>query len=154
VSGWACSDRVSDERKVERYNRFYMDVARRAAELSFAKRRKVGAVAVADGNIMAFGFNGTPAGHPNVCEDADGVTLPTVIHAEDNLIRKLRDSPELLHRRCTVYVTKEPCLNCASLLASGMPGLRTLVYADCSESNHGVGLAALIKEGVHVIRLT
>lgn len=128
-----------------------MDVAFRAAHLSFAKKRKVGAIAVHNCNIIAYGFNGTPAGCPNECEGADSNTLPNVIHAEDNLSRKI-----LLQgvnpRYFDIYVTKEPCFDCA-LILDKFRGLNRLFYKETSGSKPGVGLAVLTKMGVYCEQL-
>jgi dCMP deaminase len=139
--------------KLERYRRFHMDVARRAADLSFATRRKVGSVAVNGNNILAYGFNGTPAGHDNWCEDENGETLPTVLHAEENMIAKLRatNMDVLVH---DVYVTKEPCVNCATLMTDYLDCLQTVFYEDVSATQHGVGLTILKMKGVRVIRMS
>lgn len=120
--------------KQERYEAYYMDVAYRTAVLSFAIRRKVGAIAVIRGNIVAHGFNGTPTGYPNVCEDANGLTLANVIHAEDNLIRKAHDSGISL-KDATVYVTTEPCQRCAMLLE--VEGVREVIYCEEKRTNSG-----------------
>lgn len=124
--------RAIDRIKLEKYDTFYMDVAYRTANLSHAIRRKVGAVAAVNGNIVAHGFNGTPAGYPNKCEDDKGNTLSNVIHAEDNLIRKSHDTGTSL-KDAVVYVTKEPCIRCAKLLA--IEGVSHIIYVEKSESN-------------------
>jgi dCMP deaminase len=130
--------------KEKRYNDFYMDVALRAAQLSFANKRKVGAIAVCDGNILAFGFNGRPSGHPNDCEDSNGETLPSVIHAEDNMLRKLNDGDAY-----TMYVTKEPCFNCAMMLINRVATrCRHVYYRDRSVSNPDMGLRILYNHGI------
>lgn len=137
--------------KEQRYHDFYMKMAYEAAKLSYATRRIVGCLAVRDGNIIGFGFNGTPPGEPNACEDAEGITLPTVIHAEDNLLRKLaKDSYNTfagrvnLHR-CDVYVTKEPCKNCADLLKNTR-GTKRLFYCEDSVSKPLEGIHRLYSE--------
>jgi dCMP deaminase len=130
-----------------------MDVAKRAALLSFAERRKVGCIAVKDGNILGYGFNGTPAGHDNKCEDDNGVTLDTVVHAEDNLIKKLAADEKkrgrvtgLVLYNCDVYVTKEPCLNCAKLLHSH--DVKRVFFTETSLSKAGEGIKYLEDRGV------
>lgn len=130
--------------KEKRYHAFYMDVAFRAAQLSFAVRRKVGAVAVSGGNIIAFGFNGTPAGECNTCEDEYGVTLPSVVHAEENLLRKLEGVT--LPTDTAMYITKEPCGSCSRLI-SWRPEINRVFYREISGSNPGEGLKLLERYG-------
>jgi dCMP deaminase len=132
-----------------RYHQFYMGVAFLAAQqLSFAKKRKVGAVAVSEGNIIGYGFNGTPAGEPNECEDEHGNTLPSVIHAEHNLLKKLRP----LKKGFDIYVTKEPCINCADMLA-GAYWLNKVYFRENSKSQPNVGVDLLLNAGIPVIWL-
>jgi dCMP deaminase len=130
-------------KKEERYDRFYMDLAERISQMSFAEKRKVGAVAVKEGNILAFGFNGTPAGFDNDCEYKeyyqDGeyrvVTKPEVVHAEANLICKAaRDGISL--KGATVYITTSPCSNCSLLLIQS--GIARVVYRDLYKSDLGL----------------
>lgn len=137
--------------KAERYHRLHMDFAIRTAKMSFAVRRKVGAIAVRDGNVLGYGFNGTPAGEDNNCEDAEGNTLPSVIHAEDNLIRKIQKSQKSQYAtNClygvTVYVTKEPCINCARKLME--QGVKAVFYKERSKTKHGEGIYFLEEHGI------
>jgi dCMP deaminase len=139
--------------KEKRYHELYMDIAYRTAQMSFAERRKVGCVAVHRGNIIAFGFNGTPAGCDNRCEDEHGVTLPNVIHAEMNLLNKLKEEyspqPDCYY---DLYVTKEPCINCAHILAKEWY-LGRVFYREKSSSNHGQGLFKLEQHGVEIYQM-
>lgn len=105
---------------------FYMDVAKRAAEMSYAERKKVGAVVVTKQRGMYIGFNGTPAGFSNCCEH-NGVTLPEVIHAEKNALGKmLREGVSA--EGSTVFVTLSPCTSCASLMIAA--GVDLVVYEE------------------------
>lgn len=132
-----------------RYHQFYMGVAfLTAQQLSFAKRRKVGAVAVSGSNIIGYGFNGRPAGEPNECEDEKGDTLPSVIHAEHNLLKKITG----IKKGFDVYVTKEPCVNCASMLAEAY-WLNRVYFTENSKSQPNAGVDILLNAGVSVIWL-
>lgn len=135
-----------------RYNTFYMDVARRAAEMSYAERKKVGAIIVKNGNILSYGWNGTPAGHDNCCEDTleDGSTKTkdTVIHSELNAILKLAKGTES-GRDADMYCTLSPCRQCA--LAIQGAGIKRLFYANQYRDSTGIEL--LEGCGVEVIKL-
>lgn len=92
-----------------------MEAARVYANLSYCNRRKVGCVIVKDNRIISIGYNGTPAGADNKCEDDDGKTLPCVLHAEDNALDKLEAANETCEG-ATVFITTSPCYNCACRL--------------------------------------
>lgn len=96
------------------YASLYMDLAHRVARMSYCKRLQVGAIAVKDGRIISMGWNGQPSGMDNCCEE-DGKTLPTVLHAESNLLMKLASCHESA-AGSTVYITHSPCMECAKLL--------------------------------------
>ena len=129
-------EKVTVATKARRYAEFYMACAFDAAKLSYANKRKVGTIAVHRNNIVGFGFNGTPAGHGNCCEDEQGNTLPSVIHAEENLLNKLAELqgvPAINHLNLNgydIYVTKEPCINCAKLIASTKSVLNVIYRED------------------------
>jgi pyrimidine deaminase RibD-like protein len=139
-------EELTQTQKEARYNAFYMRCAFNAAELSFATRRKVGAIAVRHGNIVGFGFNGTPAGAANQCEDECGNTLPSVIHAEANLISKLNMLGIILSE-VSIYVTKEPCKSCAGLIVNELEYLDSssfkLFFAESSKTKPQEGLEHL-----------
>ena len=117
--------------KQERYDRMYMDIAHRVAEMSFDTDTKVGAIIVKDGNIISMGWNGTPSGFPNECKHpSSGATLPYVIHAEANAICKLsRDGGNGLN--ATLYCTLSPCMECTKLILQS--GITEVVIASASE---------------------
>ena len=129
---------------------FYMDVATRAATMSHCKRKQVGAViTTSDGtNLLSFGYNGTPVGQPNTCEDINGLTIPTVLHAELNAISKCA---ALGHSTAgaTMFVTLSPCINCALLILQS--GIITVYYRDLYKDTSGLDLLA--SSGVHVQQL-
>lgn len=116
----------------------YLDIARAIARLSKSKRNKVGAVLVRDGSVISEGYNGTPAGWSNTCEDADGATLPEVLHAEANAIAKIARSTQS-SQGATLYTTLGPCLECAKLIHQA--GITRVVYAE--EYRDGAGIALL-----------
>ena len=122
---------------ITRFDKFYMEVAAGAASLSYAKRAQVGAVAVRDRNILAFGYNGTLPGTSNECEDAEGKTKPEVIHAEENLLMKLARS-SVSSEGALIYVTMAPCINCARLMANA--GVREVLYRDSYRDTAGADL--------------
>ena len=96
------------------------------AETSYCKRRQVGALVVKDQMIISDGYNGTPSGFENVCEDDNNVTLPYVLHAEANAITKLARSSNN-SEGSTLYITDSPCIECAKLIIQA--GIKRVVYA-------------------------
>ena len=96
------------------------------AENSYCKRRQVGALVVKDQMIISDGYNGTPSGFENVCEDENNVTLPYVLHAEANAITKLARSSNN-SEVSTLYITDSPCIECAKLIIQA--GIKRVVYA-------------------------
>jgi dCMP deaminase len=137
--------------KETRYNELYMDIANRVSKMSYAKRLHVGALIVKDGNIISMGWNGQPAGFDNICEElnADGslTTLPTVMHAEFNSIRKIARSTESAEN-ATMYCTHAACLQCALLIYGS--GISTFIYGqDYRDSS---GLDFLRRAGVTVLK--
>lgn len=113
----------------------WMDYASRASQESYCQRRKVGAVIVKNGTPIAVGWNGTPSGEPNKCEADDGTTLPHVVHAEDNALRKLTRGAES-GQGATLYVTTAPCANCASRIADA--GIVAVYYSESYSCTGGI----------------
>ena len=105
----------------------YLRMATIWAENSYCQRRKVGALIVKDKMIISDGFNGTPAGFENICEDDMGATKPYVLHAEANAITKVAKSANNCDGS-TLYVTASPCIECAKLIIQA--GIKRVVYAD------------------------
>ncbi len=99
--------------KEERYNQTWMDVAMSVSQLSHCARRKVGCVIVKDGRPITSGFNGTPTGFDNCCEDANNNTFSYVIHAEANAFDKVASQGGVGVDGATLYVTMQPCESCA-----------------------------------------
>ncbi|WP_314698389.1 dCMP deaminase family protein [Prevotella jejuni] len=123
----------------------YLRMARIWAENSYCKRRQVGALVVKDKMIISDGYNGTPSGFENVCEDDEGITKPYVLHAEANAITKLARSGNN-SEGSTLYVTASPCIECAKLIIQA--GIRRVVYAEKYRLTDGIDL--LTRAGVEV----
>jgi dCMP deaminase len=105
----------------------YLRMALIWAENSYCKRRQVGALIVKDNRIISDGFNGTPSGFENVCEDDNNVTKPYVLHAEANAITKVAASSNS-SKDATIYVTSAPCIECAKLIIQS--GIKRVVYSE------------------------
>ena len=115
----------------------YLKMAQIWAENSYCKRRQVGALVVKDQMIISDGYNGTPSGFENVCEDENNVTLPYVLHAEANAITKLARSSNN-SEGSTLYITDSPCIECAKLIIQA--GMKRVVYAREYRLTDGVDL--------------
>lgn len=126
----------------------YLRMARIWAENSYCKRRQVGALVVKDKMIISDGFNGTPSGFENECEDETNATKPYVLHAEANAITKLARSSNNSDRS-TLYVTAAPCIECAKLIIQS--GIKRVVYAEKYRLEDGPNL--LRRAGIEVIYL-
>ena len=112
-------------------------MARIWAENSYCQRRQVGALVVKDKMIISDGYNGTPSGFENVCEDESNVTKPYVLHAEANAITKLARSSNN-SEGATLYVTASPCLECSKLIIQS--GIRRVVYGEEYRLSDGIDL--------------
>lgn len=123
----------------------YLRMARIWAENSYCVRRKVGALVVKDKAIISDGYNGTPSGFENICEDENNVTYPYVLHAEANAITKLARSSNNSDGS-TLYVTASPCIECAKLIIQA--GIKRVVYGEKYRLEDGVDL--LRKAGIEV----
>jgi len=135
--------------KQDRYHRMWMDVAKVFAQQSHCTRRKVGCTIVKGDRIISHGWNGTPAGFDNCCEDEDGNTLSHVIHAEGNGLDKLARDGSGGTLGASMYVTLEPCIVCAVRIANS--GITHVYYEQAYRSHDGVD--HLIKAGVFVQQL-
>ena len=127
----------TDPAKQDRYDRAYMRMAQEWARLSHCTRKKVGALIVKDGMIISDGYNGTPTGFPNRCEDEQGLTHWYVLHAEANAIMKVARSTNDA-RGATLYLTHSPCKECSKLILQA--GVRRLVYLDRYKDTSGLEL--------------
>ena len=121
----------------------YLRMARIWAENSYCKRRQVGALVVKDKMIISDGYNGTPSGFENVCEDEGYVTKSYVLHAEANAITKLARSSNNSDGS-TLYITDSPCIECAKLIIQA--GIKRVVYANKYRLTEGIDLL----ERVHI----
>lgn len=126
----------------------YLRMARIWAENSYCRRRQVGALVVKDKMIISDGYNGTPSGFENVCEDSDNVTKPYVLHAEANAITKLARSGNNSDGS-TLYVTASPCIECAKLIIQS--GIRRVVYGEKYRLSDGIDL--LRRAGIETVYL-
>ena len=115
----------------------YLRMARIWAENSYCQRRQVGALVVKDQRIISDGYNGTPSGFENQCEDEQGVTHPYVLHAEANAITKLARSSNNSDG-ATLYVTASPCIECAKLIIQA--GIKRVVYGEKYRLDDGLNL--------------
>ncbi|WP_314715530.1 dCMP deaminase family protein [Segatella salivae] len=136
---------TAEEKQYNLDNR-YLRMARIWAENSYCLRRQVGALVVKDKMIISDGYNGTPSGFDNVCEDNEGVTYPYVLHAEANAITKLARSNNNSDGS-TLYVTASPCIECAKLIIQA--GIKRVVYAEKYRLEDGIDL--LRRAGTEVI---
>ncbi len=125
----------------------YLRMARIWAENSYCKRRQVGALVVKDHMIISDGYNGTPSGFPNVCEE-DNKTLPYVLHAEANAITKLARSNNNSDG-ATLYVTAAPCIECAKLIIQS--GIKRVIYGE--EYRLADGLDLLRQAGIEATHI-
>ena len=126
-----------NENKQMLLDKRYMRMAFIWAENSYCKRRKVGALLVKEKMIISDGYNGTPSGFENVCEDENNITKPYVLHAEANAITKVARSNNS-SEGATLYVTSSPCIECAKLIIQA--GIKRVVYADAYRLSDGVDL--------------
>lgn len=126
----------------------YLQMAQIWAENSYCKRRKVGALIVKDKMIISDGYNGTPAGFENICEDQEGKTKPYVLHAEANAITKVAKSNNS-SKNSTLYVTTSPCLECSKLIIQA--GIKRVVFTE--KYRIEVGLELLKRAGVELVHI-
>lgn len=128
---------MEQHHKQDAIDRRYLRMASIWAENSYCERRKVGALLVKNAMIISDGYNGTPAGFENVCEDADGLTKPYVLHAEANAITKVARSNNS-SEGSTLYITASPCLECAKLIIQA--GIRRVVFHELYRITDGLDL--------------
>lgn len=128
------------------FDRRYLQMARIWAQNSYCKRRQVGALIVKEKMIISDGYNGTPAGFENICEDENNITKPYVLHAEANAITKVAKSNNSSDG-ATLYITTAPCMECSKLIIQS--GIRRVVFCDNYHSEEGVKL--LQRAGIEVV---
>lgn len=133
---------------INKFDRAYLRMALEWARLSYCKRKQVGALVVKDRMIISDGYNGTPSGSNNVCEDENGETHWYVLHAEANAILKLSASTQSA-RGATLYLTLSPCKECSKLILQS--GIIRLVYID-DYSDHA-GIDFLKNHGLDIVKI-
>ena len=138
---------MDKESKKRQFDRSYLEMASVWAKNSYCTRRQVGAILVKDRMIISDGYNGTPSGFENVCEDENGVTKPYVLHAEANAITKVARSNNS-SLGATLYITDSPCMECAKLIIQA--GIARVVYARDYRITDGIDL--LRRAGIEVIK--
>jgi dCMP deaminase len=136
------------ESKQRKFDLRYLEMARIWAKNSYCQRRQVGALVVKNNMIISDGYNGTPSGFENVCEDENGITKPYVLHAEANAITKLARSSNN-SEGATIYITASPCIECAKLIIQA--GIKRVVYGEKYRLTDGIEL--LERAGIEVVYL-
>ena len=138
------------KQKQHELDKRYMRMALVWAENSYCTRRQVGALIVKNGSIISDGYNGTPAGFENICEDEQGITKPYVLHAEANAITKVARSGNSSNGS-TLYCTASPCIECAKLIIQA--GIIRVLYAEAYHTTDGLDLlqrAGIAIEQIHI----
>ena len=130
------------------WDHYFMEIARVVSKRSTCLRRSVGAVIVKNRQIVATGYNGTPSGFENICEDENGHTKPYVLHAEANAITKVAKSANNCDGS-TLYITAAPCIECSKLIIQA--GIRRVVYSDDYRSEEGLDL--LRRVGIECVQI-
>ncbi len=143
------SENIADSPlKQARYDRAYLRMATEWAKLSHCERRQVGAIIVKNNIIIADGYNGTPSGFENCCEDSNGKTHWYVLHAEANAILKLAKSNNK-GQNSTLYITLSPCKDCSKLILQA--GIKRVVYINRYKDSEGINF--LSKAGIEVVQI-
>ena len=137
-----------EKKKKKKFDQRYLEMARIWAKNSYCTRRQVGALVVKNNMIISDGYNGTPSGFENVCEDDNGITKPYVLHAEANAITKLARSSNN-SEGATIYITASPCIECAKLIIQA--GIKRVVYGEKYRLTDGIEL--LQRAGIEVVYL-
>ena len=138
----------SSDDKQQVLDRRYLRMARIWAENSYCERRKVGALLVKDKMIISDGYNGTPAGFENICEDENGVTKSYVLHAEANAITKIAQSNSN-SKDATLYVTTSPCIECSKLIIQA--GIKRVIFQELYRIHDGIDL--LKRAGIECVHI-
>ena len=131
-----------------KYDKAYLKMALEWGKLSHCKRKQVGALIVKNRMIISDGFNGTPTGFENCCEDENGATKWEVLHAEANAILKVASSTQSA-KNATLYITLSPCTQCSKLIHQA--GIKRVVYANAYKDDAGIKF--LEKAGIELINL-
>lgn len=142
---------MDNKEKQLKLDRRYLRMASIWSENSYCNRRKVGALIVKEKMIISDGFNGTPSGFPNICENSEGHTFPYVLHAEANAITKVARSNNS-SEGSTLYVTSSPCLECSKLIIQA--GIKRVVFSEYYRITDGLELLKAAGITVEYIPLT
>lgn len=134
--------------KITKYDNAYLKIAKEWGLLSYCKRKQVGAIIVKDRMIISDGYNGTPTGFENCCEDANEKTHWYVLHAEANAILKVASSTQSC-QGATLYITMSPCKECSKLIHQA--GITRVVYIEAYKDTEGIDF--LIRAGVEVVHI-
>lgn len=134
--------------KQNKYDIAYLRMAREWGKLSYCERKQVGAIIVKDKMIISDGYNGTPTGFENICEDDEGFTKWYVLHAEANAILKVASSTQSC-KGATLYITLSPCKECSKLIHQA--GIKRVVFVNAYKDQSGVKF--LEKAGVDIVHL-
>lgn len=137
-----------EEEKQRQLDMRYIRMAKIWAENSYCLRRQVGALIVKDKMIISDGYNGTPSGFENICEDERGITKPYVLHAEANAITKVAKSANNCDG-ATLYITASPCIECSKLIIQA--GIRRVVYCESYHATEGLDL--LRRVGIEIVQV-
>ena len=124
-----------EEKKLNKYDKAYLRIAKEWGQLSYCKRKQVGAIIVKDRMIISDGYNGTPTGFDNCCEDEEGLTRWDVLHAEANAILKVARSTQSCEG-ATLYITLSPCKECSKLIHQS--GIKRVVYQNGYRDDSGI----------------
>lgn len=143
-----CFMKTSRE-KQEKYDRAYLKMAQEWAKLSYCKRKQVGALIVKERMIISDGYNGTPSGFENACEDEEGYTKWYVLHAEANAITKIANASGNGCDGATLYLTLSPCKECSKLVHQS--GIKRVVFVDKYKDTSGIEF--LEKAGVEIVQI-
>ncbi len=135
--------------KQHKYDIAYLRMAREWGKLSYCERKQVGAIIVKDKMIISDGYNGTPTGFENICEDEEGATKWYVLHAEANAILKVASSTQSC-KNATLYITLSPCRECSKLIHQA--GIKRVVFVNAYKDISGVKF--LEKAGVEIVHLS
>jgi len=130
---------MSNEKKQLKYDIAYLKMAKEWGALSYCNRKQVGAIMVKDRMIISDGYNGTPSGFENMCEDEEGYTKWYVLHAEANAISKVAASTHSC-KGATLYITLSPCKECSKLIHQS--GIKRVVYANAYKDLSGIEFLA------------
>lgn len=139
---------INNDEKQHALDLRYLRMARIWSENSYCQRRRVGAILVKDKMIISDGYNGTPVGFENVCEDENGLTKPYVLHAEANAISKVARSNNSSDG-ATLYITASPCLECSKLIIQA--GIKRVVFDELYRITDGLDL--LCRAGIECVQI-